>query len=292
MLLKIRLGVLVLFCLMLNFSEYKVFALDNQKYDATYGKGNQSICVATGSPGSLGLLKALAEPFCSTHKCRVNWINMGSGESLEALKSGKVDMVMTHSPDAEKKAVAEGWAKARTLLGCNDFYILGPESDPAGISKATTAIEAYRMVARSQVKFFSRGDNSGTHRKEIAVWEIAGIKPAGSWYIVTNDFMGPTLKRADNELGYFMVDSSTYIAEASKIKNLKVLFKGDPVLVNVYHGLVASEKKRPSVNCSLAVKFLEFMGSPEGQKIFKEYGKNEFGTALYNDAEVATTWDN
>jgi tungstate transport system substrate-binding protein len=267
-------------------------ASDNLDIQATYGKGDHSICVATGSPGSLGLLKALAEPFCTTHKCQVNWINMGSGESLEALKAGKVDMVMTHSPEAEKKAVKEGWATKRTLLGCNEFYILGPESDPAGITKAKTAKEAYAMIADHQARFFSRGDNSGTHKKETAVWEMTGIKPDGPWYIITKDFMGPTLMRADKEPGYFMVDSSTFFAERSKIKNLKVLFKGDPVLINIYHGMVTSPERHPRLNYGLAIKFMEFMASTEGQKIFRQYGTPQFGVALYNDAEYAGKWDN
>lgn len=260
-------------------------AFDRQDYDATYGKGEQSICVATGSPGSLGLLEALAEPFCRTNQCQVHWMNMGSGESIEALKAGKVDVVMTHSPDAEKKAVAEGWASMRTLLGCNEFYILGPESDPAGIRKAKSAKEAFAIIASKQARFFSRGDNSGTHKKEMLIWEMAGIKPAGPWYIITRDFMGPTLKRADRESGYFMVDSSTFFKERSKIKNLSVLFKGDPVLVNIYRGMVASPERHPQINYGLAVRFLRFMGSSEGQRIFGEYGKIQCGTPLYYNAE-------
>ena len=112
------------------------------KIQATYGEGTQTIRVATGSPGSLGLLKALAEPFCNVNHCQVQWIKKGSGASLKALKEGSVDMVMVHAPEAEKKAVAEGWATMRTLLGCNEFYIVGPASDPAGIVNAKTAAEA------------------------------------------------------------------------------------------------------------------------------------------------------
>jgi len=267
------------------------FASETQGINATYGKGEQSICVATGSPGSLGLLKALAEPFCRIHQCRVHWMNMGSGESLEALKAGKADMIMVHAPEAEKKAVVEGWATVRTLLGCNEFYVLGPESDPAGIRQAKSAAEAYAMIAKKQSRFFSRGDNSGTHKKEMMIWEMSRIKPTGPWHIITKDFMGPTLMRADHEQGYFMVDSSTYIAKRSKVKNLKVLFKGDPVLVNVYYGLIGSPERHPQANYELAAKFLAFLRSSEGQKIYREYGKDQFGTALYDDAEKAEKWD-
>jgi len=262
---------------------------DAQKYNAVYGTDGPAITVATGSPGVLGLLKALADPFCSANHCRINWIKKGSGASLKAMNAGKVDMVMVHAPVAEKKAVKEGWATMRTLLGSNEFYIVGPESDPAGINKAESAKDAYAMISKARVKFFSRGDNSGTHKKEMKIWKLAGIKPAGSWYVVTSDFMGPTLMRADKELGYFMTDSSTFFARQSKIKNLKILFKGDRVLVNVYHALVASAKY-PKANYDFAAKFVKFSSSPEGQEIYREYGKTKFGTPLYNDAKYAKKW--
>jgi tungstate transport system substrate-binding protein len=264
---------------------------DKQKYNAVYGAGDQGITVATGSPAILGLLKAIADPFCQANNCRINWIKKGSGASLKAMKEGKVDLVMVHAPAAEKAAVKEGWATMRTLLGSNEFYIVGPESDPAGIKKAGSAKEAYTMIAKAQTKFFSRGDNSGTHKKEMMVWKLSGINPSGPWYIVTKDFMGPTLMRADKEEGYFMTDSSTFFVKQSEIRNLKILFKGDPVLVNVYHALVASPEKYPKANYELAAKFVKFMNSPEGQKFFEEYGKAKYGTALYNDAEYARKWE-
>ena len=264
---------------------------DKQKYNAVYGAGGPAMTVATGSPGALGLLKALAEPFCSANHCRINWIKKGSGASLNAMKAGKVDMVMVHAPAAEKKAVEDGWATTRTLLGSNEFYIVGPESDPAGIIKAKSAKDAYAMISKAGAKFFSRGDNSGTHKKELKIWKLAGIKPAGSWYVATKDFMGPTLMRADKELGYFMTDSSTFFAKQSKIKNLKILFKGDPVLVNVYHALVASPVKYPQANYKLAAKFVEFVSSAGGQKIFRDYGKTKYGSPLYNDVEYAKKWE-
>lgn len=247
--------------------------------------------MATGSPGALGLLRALAEPFCALNDCRVNWIKKGSGASLEALKAGQVDMVMVHAPAAEKKAVSEGWATMRTLLGSNEFYIVGPGDDQAGIKTATTAKEAYAKIARAQARFFSRGDNSGTHKKEMMIWELARITPAGAWYIITHEFMGPTLMRADKELGYFMTDSSTFYVKKAKIRNLEILFRGDPILVNVYHALVASPETYPEANYALAIKFLKFLSSPDGQAILREYGKLQYGSALYNDAEYARRWD-
>jgi tungstate transport system substrate-binding protein len=268
-----------------------VVGADSQNYQATYGKGEQAFCVATGSPGALGLLQALAEPFCQTNHCRIHWVKKGSGASLNALKEGDVDMVMVHAPALEKKAVEEGWATMRTLLGSNEFYMVGPKSDPANIANTKSAHEAYEKIAKTQAIFFSRGDNSGTHKKEMKIWKIAGIYPSGNWYVVTKDFMGPTLMKADKELGYFMTDSSTFFVKQSEIKNLNILFKGDPILVNVYHALVASPKTQPQKNYALAVKFVRFVSSPEGQKIYREYGKIKYGTPLYNDAEYAKNWE-
>jgi tungstate transport system substrate-binding protein len=283
--------ILSLQALFLCFVTSLVIGSDQQNYQATYGKGEPAICVATGSPGALGLLQALAEPFCQANHCRIHWLKRGSGASLKALKKGDVDMIMVHAPALEKKAVEEGWATMRTLLGSNEFYIVGPKSDPAGIRNAKSARDAYQRIADARAMFFSRGDNSGTHKKEMKIWNLAGFEPGGDWYVVTGDFMGPTLMRADKELGYFMTDSSTFFAKQSKIKNLEILFKRDPILVNVYHALVASPKTHPQKNYALAAKFVRFVSSPEGQKIYREYGKIKYGTPLYNDAEYAKNWE-
>ena len=284
---KLIISAAMCLALLLSVATFQAWSAGEPQYNASYGSGDSAITVATGSPGSLGLLKELAEPFCQLNHCRINWIEKGSGASLEALKVGQVDMVMVHAPAAEKKAVREGWATMRTLLGSNEFYVVGPEDDPAGIKTATTAKEAYAKIARKQAKFFSRGDNSGTHKKEMTIWELAGIRPAGDWYIVTHDFMGPTLMRADRERGYFMTDSSTFYVKKAKIRNLEILFRGDPILVNVYHALVASPERYPEANYALAIKFVGFLSSPEGQGILREYGKLQYGSALYNDAEYA-----
>ena len=265
---------------------------DETAWQAIYGSGPIAVRVATGSPGSLGLLQALSEPFCAANHCQIQWIKKGSGASLRALKEGLVDMVMVHAPEAEKKAVAEGWAVMRTLLGSNEFYIVGPESDPAGIVTAKTAPEAYARIAGVKARFFSRNDNSGTHKKEMHIWKLAGIEPAGDWYGKTGDFMGPTLMRADREDGYFMTDSSTFLSKKAEIENLRILFQGDPMLVNTYHALVASPKRYPQLNHSLEAEFVKFMESSEGQKIYREYVKAQYGMPLYQDAAYLRTNDN
>jgi tungstate transport system substrate-binding protein len=260
-------------------------------YSGVYGNGPEIFTLATGSPGELGLVKALAQGFdqAMSGKITLQWIKAGSGKSLQLLKDKKVDMIMVHAPAAEKQAVQEGWAGDRTLIGSNEFYIVGPANDPAKIAAAPSAVDAYRRIAAARAKFFSRGDNSGTHKKEMAIWKASGIKPQGDWYIITKDFMTATLKRANQGKGYFMVDSSTWVAEKKQVPNLKILFKGDKLLINTYHALCQPTGATPGA--ALAARFIAFVASPQGQQIIKDYGRDRYGEGLYNDAAYARRYE-
>ncbi|SHO53889.1 substrate-binding domain-containing protein [Desulfopila aestuarii] len=255
------------------------------QYAAVYGNGKNAFSLATGSPGELGLLKVLGEAFAEQEDAQLKWKKAGSGESLKLLKEKQVDMIMVHAPAAEKKAVSDGWAIKRTLIGSNEFFVVGPATDPAAIAKATSVADAYSRIATASAKFFSRGDNSGTHKKEMDIWKKAGIEPAGDWYIVTKDFMTATLKRANDEGGYFMTDSSTWIAEKNNMPKLKILFRGDKFIINTYHALCQPEKATPGADT--AAKFINFVASEKGQDIIREFGKAEYGEGLYNDATYA-----
>jgi tungstate transport system substrate-binding protein len=256
----------------------------------TYGTGPNVFSLATGSPGELGLLKLLGEAFAAKNGATLKWVKAGTGESLDLLKSKSVDMVMVHAPAKVDQAVKDGWAVKKTLIGSNEFFIVGPASDPAGIAKAKTAKDAYADIAKSQKKFFSRGDNSGTHQKEMSIWKAAGIEPSGSWYVVTKDFMTATLKRANDEGGYFMTDSSTWVAEKKNLPKLSILFQGDKMLVNTYHALAQPAGATPGAKT--AAEFIDFVASKEGQDIIRSFGKAEYGESLYNDAEYAKKYDN
>jgi len=257
--------------------------------DGIYGTGTHQFSVATGSPGELGLLKVLAEEFGKKYGTTLCWMKAGSGASLKLLKERKVDSILVHAPAAEKKAVEEGWAIKRTLIGSNEFFIVGPVEDPANIAVAKSAAEAYQKIANAKATFLSRGDNSGTHKKELAIWQKAGISPAGSWYIVTEEFMMATLKKANEVKGYFMTDSSTWVAGKKELPNLKILFRGDPFLVNTYHGLCQPSGATPGQE--YAAKFIDFLGSQEGQHIIATYGKDLYGEGIYNDAAYAKQFD-
>jgi len=250
-------------------------------YQGTYGHGAHTLVVATGSPGELGLLHPLAEEFARRFDVTVLWRKAGSGRSLELLRSKQVDAVMVHAPAAETRAVAAGWACNRTLIGCNEFYIVGPAGDPAGIRSAMSAVDSYRRIARSRTPFLSRGDNSGTHKKEMAIWRAAGVSPSGLC-AETEDFMRATLQRANAEKAYFMTDSSTWTATKNHLPNLRVLFRGDPVLVNVYHALCQPPGTTPGSD--LAAKFTVFLASDTAQQIIGTSGRDEHGEAIYRNA--------
>ncbi|MBU3541146.1 substrate-binding domain-containing protein [Polynucleobacter sp. UB-Tiil-W10] len=255
------------------------------KPEAIYGQGSQSFTLATGSPGELGLLQALGEAFDKKEGARLIWIKAGSGASLNLLKTGQVDMIMVHAPDAVNKAIAEGWATSRTLIGSNEFYIVGPKSDPANIKTASSGADAYSKIAKAKANFISRGDKSGTHQKEMDIWKKTDITPEGSWYIVTNDFMTASLKKANTDNAYFMTDSSTWVAEKDVAPNLVILYRGDKFLVNTYDALAAPVGSTP--NRDIAVKFIQFVASNEGQTIIRNYGKSKYQEPLYNDAAYA-----
>lgn len=281
---KFRAGLLI--CLITLMSLHTAIAQNGSvKPEAIYGQGKQSFTLATGSPGELGLLQALGEAFDQKEGARLIWIKAGSGASLSLLKNQQVDMIMVHAPDSVNKALAEGWATNRTLIGSNEFYIVGPSNDPAKIKAASSGADAYTKIATNQANFISRGDKSGTHQKEMDIWKKAGINPEGSWYIVTNDFMTASLKKANQEYAYFMTDSSTWVAEKNVAPNLQILYRGDPFLVNTYDALAAPSGATP--NREIAVKFIQFVASNEGQNIIRNYGKSKYKESLYNDAVYA-----
>jgi tungstate transport system substrate-binding protein len=253
--------------------------------DETYGKGPETFSVATGSPGELGLLKALAEAFGRKNDATLCWQKAGTGEAMALLKEKKVDMIMVHAPAQEKAALQQGWAIKRVLIGSNEFYIVGPPDDPAGIARVKSAAEAYGRIAEVRAKFISRGDNSGTHKKEMEIWKKAGVTPSGDWYIVTKDFMTASMEKANDVKGYFMTDSSTWVAAKRDLPNLKVLFRGDPVLINTYHTLCQPEGA--SAGQKIAARFIDFVASAVGQRLIQDYGKDRYGEALYNDAAYA-----
>ncbi|MFC2429424.1 MAG: substrate-binding domain-containing protein [Campylobacter sp.] len=252
---------------------------------AVYGDGKTELKLATGSPGELGLLEVLSNEFSKANDTKICWIKAGSGQALELLKNKKIDIAMVHAPKAEISAVKEGWATQRTLIGSNEFFIVGPKSDPAKIKTAQSATEAYTDIAKSQSLFYTRADNSGTHKKELSIWKMANIAPQGQWYEANKDFMLATLLKADKNGAYFMSDSSTWVVAKKDIKSSEILFRGDKYLINTYCALRQNDSD--TAESKKSKDFIDFVASSAGQEIIKNYGKDRYGEGLYNDAAYA-----
>jgi tungstate transport system substrate-binding protein len=257
--------------------------------DAVYGDGARAaLTVATGSPGELGLLEALATVFNKRHETTIRWKKAGSGKALALLEQKQVDVVLVHAPELEQQAVAEGWASQRTLVGFNEFYIVGPSDDPAEVRAAASVADAYARIARAKATFLSRGDQSGTHKKELAIWKAADIRPTGDWYQTTQDFMLATLQKANARRAYFMTDSSTWVAAREHLPHLERLFHGDPMLVNHYHALCQPQGATPLQ--PHASRFVKFLSSEKAQTIIRTFGKDRYGEPLYGDARQANAF--
>lgn len=263
---------------------FRLSAQPARQPDAVWGRGTKVFTLATGSPGELGLLEALATDFAARHDATVRWLKAGSGQAMKLLQDRHVDMVLAHAPAAERKAVADGWATGRVLIGSNEFWILGPAGDPARVADARDAIDAFRRIRDGGAKFVSRGDNSGTHQKELQLWQAAGGALEGGNLIVTKDFMTASMKRANDEGAYFLTDSSTYIVERGNVPKLRRVFRGGEWLANPYHTLYLTD---PTPGAATAREFGAYLQSDDVQALLRNFGRDRYGEPMYNDA--ATT---
>ncbi|NQY27091.1 MAG: substrate-binding domain-containing protein [Piscirickettsiaceae bacterium] len=226
----------------------------------------------TTSTDNSGLLAVLHPVFEAKYDAKVDVIAVGTGKALKIGSNGDVDVVFVHAPTAELKYVESGDFIDRKAVMHNDFVIVGVEHDPAQINQAKTVVQALQLIAKSQENFISRGDNSGTHKKEKALWLLADIVPEGAWYIQAGQGMGAVLKIADEKQAYALTDRGTQIAYADKM-SLKVVFEGDDALFNPYHVMAVNPEKHNHVNYALATKYIDFVISAEGQNIIENFKK-------------------
>lgn len=227
----------------------------------------------TTSTDNSGLLKYLHEHYQAETGVQVAVIAVGTGKSLKLGANGDVDIALVHAPAAELEYVEAGWFIDRKAVMYNDFVIVGPANDPAGIKDAKTAAEALTRIADSKADFVSRGDDSGTHKKELELWQTAGIEPKGSWYIAAGQGMGAVLKLADEKLGYALTDRGTQIAFAEKM-DLVVLSEGDAALGNPYHIMAVNPEKHRHARYDLATQYIDFITSEAGQKLIADFKMN------------------
>ncbi|MFC1664032.1 substrate-binding domain-containing protein [Pseudomonadota bacterium] len=224
----------------------------------------------TTSTDNSGLLKQLNPVFEKKNKVTMDVIAVGTGKALKLGENGDVDIVFVHAPEAEKKFVAAGYGVKRWSVMHNDFVILGPTSDPVKLNKQNSAIAAFKLINEKGATFVSRGDQSGTHKKEQILWRRASIVPLGKWYLSTGQGMGAVLQIADEKQAYTLSDRGTYIAYLNKV-NLKVLGEKDPLLFNPYHIIAVDPKRHPHVKFDLATKYIEFVRGKQGQQIIDNF---------------------
>lgn len=245
----------------------------------------------TTSTCDTGLLNELNKVFYEKYSVKVQVACMGTGASIRTGEQGGADVVMVHAPVLEEASVAKGYYVNRHYIMYNDFVVIGPESDPAKINGMKSATEALKKIAATNAAFFSRGDNSGTHVKELELWRGAGVEPKGEWYKSVGKGMAATITMANAQRGYTLADRGTYLAVRSNT-DLKILVEGDPALFNPYHIMAVNPEKHP-IKYEAAMQYISFLTSPQAQKIISNYGvehildpntgakKPGFGEALF-----------
>jgi len=239
------------------------------------------ILATTTSTQDSGLLDVLIPIFEKKTGYFVKTIAVGSGQAMAMGQKGEADVMLVHSPAAEQKFVAEGYGVNRLIVMHNDFIVVGPPADPAGIKGEKTTPEAFKKIAATGALYLSRGDNSGTHAKEKGIWKAAGINPEGQkFFQQTGLGMGQTLNVAAEKRGYTLADRGTYLSMKKNL-GLEILKEGDPILLNVYHVIQVNPAKWPKVNAAGAKAFSDFMVSADTQGIIKTFGVEKFGGALF-----------
>lgn len=244
-------------------------------------QNREIILATTTSTQDSGLLDFLIPLFEKRNGYFVKVIAVGSGQAIALGQRGEADVLLVHSPLAEKKFVENGYGINRRIVMHNDFVIVGPPADPAKINGMKLASDAFKKIALKKALFLSRGDNSGTHIKELEIWKMSGIDPEKErWYQQTGLGMGQTLSIANEKRAYTLTDHATYLA-LKKSLGLNILIYGDPGLLNIYHVIEVNSARWKKVNAIGARLFAEFLVSKEVQEMIKRFGVDKFGSPLF-----------
>lgn len=248
---------------------------------ATAPAGKEAIILATTtSTQDSGLLDVLVPAFEEPTGFSVKVVAVGSGQAMTMGAECNADVLLVHSPAAEEEFMAAGNGVDRRLVMHNDFVVVGPAADPAGIKGMASAPEAFAKIAGAEATFVSRGDTSGTHAKELGIWKKAEITPQGAWYLESGQGMGATLTIASEKGAYTLTDRATYLATKDNLA-LDILVGGDASLLNVYHVISVNPEKCSAVNSTGATSWADFLVSPEGQAMIGEFGVEEYGQPLF-----------
>jgi tungstate transport system substrate-binding protein len=240
--------------------------------------GETLTLTTTTSTYDTGLLGELNAPFEDRYGVTVDAVAQGTGAALETARNGDSDVVMVHARSLEDEFMREGYGVNRRDIMFNDFVIVGPESDPAGIAGMGSATDALSAIAEAGATFVSRGDNSGTHTKELALWDAAGVEPGGDWYQETGQGMGEVLNIASQQGAYTLSDRGTFLSQRSEI-DLDILVQGPieggpEILSNPYGIMAVNPAVHENVNYALAMAYIGYITSPEGQERIAEYTAN------------------
>jgi tungstate transport system substrate-binding protein len=251
-------------------------------YPATGSQAGQKLILATTtSTQDSGLLDYLLPDFEKEVGAKVDVIAVGTGQALQTGQDGNADVLLVHARAKEDEFMAAGHGTRREDVMYNDFVIVGPPSDPAGIKGMTSAAEAFNKLAESGSTFISRGDESGTHTKELSIWKEAGIEPAGDWYVSAGQGMGEVLTMANEQQAYTLSDRATYLARTKQGIDLVILVEGDKSLFNPYGVIAVNPDKNPAINAELANKFIDWIISVPVQEKIGQFGVEEFGQSLF-----------
>ncbi|WP_089749817.1 MULTISPECIES: substrate-binding domain-containing protein [unclassified Candidatus Frackibacter] len=245
--------------------------------------GDRLILATTTSTENSGLLNELLPPFEEKFGVRVDVVSVGTGKAIRLAENGDADVILVHARKAEDKFVNEGYGVNRRSVMYNDFIILGPKSDPAGIKGMQDVTKAFQKIAESNSEFVSRGDDSGTNKKELSIWKKAGIKPDDSWYLETGQGMGASINVANEKQAYILADRGTYLAYKGKI-DLAIVTEGDPLLYNPYGIIPVNPALYSHVNYQLAMSLVGYITSQQGQGIINDYTK--YGKKLFKPLAI------
>ena len=269
-----------LLCLLIALLAPTACGDDDDNGGASDSRDRPLILATTTSTQDSGLLDVLVPAFGNEADRQVKTVAVGSGEAIELGSRGEADVLLVHSPDDEEEFMASGKGGTRRLVMHNDFVVVGPPDDPAGIRGMSSTAALERIAQNGEAPFISRGDDSGTHALELKLWDAAGVRPAGSWYQETGQGMGATLRIADQKRAYTVADRGTYLSTEDST-DLDVLVTGEPRLLNVYHVIDVDPGAGPRVNAAGGRAFADWIVSPAAQRMIGAFGRKEFGRPLF-----------
>ncbi|MCA9969933.1 MAG: substrate-binding domain-containing protein [Anaerolineales bacterium] len=245
------------------------------------------LLATTTSTENSGLLAYLLPVFEEQYNATVEVVAVGTGQALQLGEDGNADVLLVHARAREDAFMEAGHGVRREDVMYNDFVILGPPDDPAGIGGMTDAAAALAAIAAAEAPFVSRGDDSGTHTKELSIWAAAGAEPAGDWYISAGQGMGAVLTMADEQQAYTLSDRATYLARTLEGTALVILVEGDPALFNPYGVMAVNPDKGAHIRAELADQFIDWLVSVPAQQLIAEFGVAEFGAPLFTPDSAA-----